>query len=56
MVNSLQPAEETIEQSTKPSVEKQKKLQYVKILPKGSVGPSILFRFDVLAHLANISA
>ena len=46
--NSSQPAEERIEQSTRPSVEKQKKLRYVKALSKSSVGLSTPFRFDVL--------
>ena len=54
MVDSLQPAEETIEQSIKPSVKKQKELHYVKTLQKDGVGPSTLFHFNVIAQLANI--
>jgi len=55
-VNSPEPAEEIIEQSTRPSLEKQKELWYVKALPKNGAGPSTPFRFDVLAQLANIPA
>ena len=54
MVDSPQAAQETIEQSTRPSVEKQKELWYVKALQKGGVGPSTPFLFDVMAQLANI--
>jgi len=54
VVNSPQPVEEAIEQSTKPSVEKQKELRYVKALSKSGAGPSTPFRFDVVAQLANI--
>ena len=39
IVNSPQPAEEAIEQFTRPSVKKQKELQYVKALPKSGAGP-----------------
>jgi len=56
MVDSPQAAQETIEQSTRPSMEKQKRLRYVKALQKSCVGPSTLFRFDVMAQLANIPA
>ena len=49
VANSPQPAEEAIEQSTRPSVEKQKELRYVKSLPKSGTGPSTPFCFDVLA-------
>ena len=49
VVNSLQLAEEVIEQSTRPSVEKQKELWYVKALLKSGAGALTLFRFDVLA-------
>ena len=56
MVDSPQPAEETIEQSMRPSVKKQKELRYVKTLQKGDVGPSTPFRFDIITQLANIPA
>jgi len=56
VANSPQPAEEAIEQSTRPSVKKQKELQYVKALLKSGGGPSTPFHFDVLAQLANIPA
>ena len=56
MINSPQPAKETNEQSTKPSMEKQKELWYVKALQKNGRGASTPFRFDVLAQLANIYA
>ena len=56
MVNSLQLAEEIIEQSTRPSMEKQKELWYVKALQKGGVGPSTPFYFYVMAQLANVPA
>jgi len=55
MVNSPQPTEETIDQFTRLSMEKQKKLYYVKALQKGGMGPSTPFCFDVMAQLANIS-
>ena len=54
IINSPQPAEETIKQSTKPSVKKQKELQYAKALQKDGMGPSTPFCFDVMAYLANI--
>ena len=54
MVNSPYPAEEIIEQSTKPSVKKQKEFWYVKALQKSGVEPLTPFRFDVLAQLDNI--
>jgi len=41
MVNFPQPAEETIEQSMKPSMRKQKELCYIKALQKGGVEPQI---------------
>jgi len=56
IVNSLQPVENTAEQSTRQPVKKQKELRYVKALQKGGVRPSTPFRFDVLAQLANIPA
>jgi len=51
-----QPAEETIKQSMKSSVGKQKELHYVKAPQKGGMGPSTPFRFDAMALLANIPA
>ena len=56
VANSPQQADEATEQSTRPSVEKQKELRYVKALLKSGAGPSTLFCFDVLAQLANIPA
>jgi len=49
IVDSPQPIEEAIEQSTRPSVKKQKELHYVKTFQKGGVRPSTAFCFDVLA-------
>ena len=46
--------EKTIEQPTKQSVNKQKELRCAKSLQKDDAGPSTLFRFDILAQLANI--
>ena len=54
IVNSPQLAEETVEQSMRPSVKTQKELRYVKALPKNNAGPSTPFCFDVLVQLANI--
>ena len=54
IVNSLQPVENTAEQSTRQPVKKQKELRYFKALQKGGVGPSTPFCFDVIAQLANI--
>ena len=56
IVDSSQPAEEAIKQSTRPSVEKQKELWYVTALQKGGMGPSTPFHFDVMTQLANIPA
>ena len=56
IVNSPQPTEDVIEQSTRLSMNKQKELQYVKALLRSGVGPSTPFCFDVMAYLANIPA
>ena len=56
MVDSPQLAEKTIEQSTRPSVKKQKEFRYVKALQKGGMGPSAPFCFNVMTQLANITA
>jgi len=49
--------QEPIKQSTKQHMEKQKEFRYAKtVLKDKAEGSSALYRFDVLAQLANISA
>ena len=51
------PIPETTKPSTKQPVEKQKELRYSKALPKENAeGSSTLYRFDILAQMANIPA
>ena len=55
VANLPKSTQEPIKQSTKQLMEKQKELQYAKVLPKDKAeGSSTPYRFDVLAQVANI--